>query len=470
MKVDTVIENGTVVSPTLGEINAAVALSDGKIAALGDASAFEADERIDATGRHILPGAIESHLHVGFLNTIEEDFESETASAATGGITTIMPYWRLVRDKDPEKDYLEALPRIKRAGEENSRVDFSFHFAFTTEGNLEQLDDYVDAGVGSFKFYLAYKDEEAAFYRFVGEGPNDGLLYSSMKRFAEIGDVVASIHAENPEIYKRCTREVKARGGGDLRAWDASRPDYCEAENVLRSYYFGELTGARVYIVHLSSALALDVVRRNKQHQGRIYAETCPHYLTHNVDSELGGMLRVTPPVRHAADNEALWEGLKDGTIDTVGSDHTFRTRASKQGDVWEAMSAFPGMATVLPILLSEGYHKRGISLQRIAQLTSYNHARIFNVSPQKGDVLPGGDADLMIVDLDWERAVTPEILNSRADFSIYEGWTLKGWPRMTISRGRVIMKDGEIVGEPGWGTFVPQNARTAIGEPVAAA
>jgi dihydropyrimidinase len=462
MKVDTVVENGTVVSPTIGEIKTSVAMKDGKIAALGDALSFDAAERIDASGQYVFPGAIESHLHVGFLNPIEEDFASETASAVTGGITTVMPYWRLVRDMDPESNYVDALPRIRRAGEENSLIDFSFHFAFTTEGNLEQLDDYVDAGVGSFKFYLAYKDDEATFYRFVGEGPNDGLLYASMKRFAEIGDVVASIHAENPEIYKRCTREIKEQGGTDLHAWEASRPDYCEAENVLRSYYFGELTGARVYIVHLSSSLALDVVRRTKLRQGRIYAETCPQYLTHNVDSELGGMLRVTPPVRHKADNEALWEGLKDGTLDTVGSDHTYRSRASKQGNVWEAMSAFPGMATVVPVLLSEGYHKRGLSLQRIAQLTSYNHAQIFNVAPQKGDVLPGGDADLMIVDLDWERTVTPEILNSRADFSIYEGWKLKGWPRMTISRGQVVMRDGEVLGKPGAGRFIPQLARTS--------
>jgi dihydropyrimidinase len=166
-------------------------------------------------------------------------------------------------------------------------------------------------------------------------------------------------------------------------------------------------------------------------------------------------LLKISPPVRSKEDNDALWEGIRDGSIQTVGSDHLALKRKSKQGSIWDASMGISGTALVLPVLLSEGVHRRGISLERVAEVTSRNVARVFNLYPRKGGIQIGSDADLTIVDLDKEQTVTHTMLNSSSDFSIYENWLLKGWPILTMVRGSVVMRDGEIVGERGFGRYL---------------
>lgn len=451
---DLVIDNADVVLPFDGVRKLSIGVKDGRTAALGEHGALTGERVIDATGKYVFPGLVDPHLHFGYFNPIESDFRTETAAAATGGVTTVIPFFRHVLGVDVEDDYTESFPRIFAAGDANAHVDFGLHYAFTKEMHLRNVKDYLKLGVTSFKFYLAYKDEEATHYRFVGEGPNDGILFDAMTEYAKLGNVVACIHAENPEVYKRYTKMIRETDRADLTAWSDSRPPIAEAENVNKAFFFGERTGASVYIVHMSSREAIEVTARAKMFNPRAYAETCPHYLTHNVESDLGGILKVTPPVRTREDNEALWEAVKDGTIDTVGSDHTYRAFAVKQGNVWEAHSAFPGTTTILPVLLSEGYRKRGLSLVRISEVTSKTPATIFGLDDRKGDIRVGLDADYAIVDLDWEREVKPEMLNGASDFTIYDGWKMTGWPTMTISRGRIVMDRGEIVGTPGHGMF----------------
>lgn len=168
----------------------------------------------------------------------------------------------------------------------------------------------------------------------------------------------------------------------------------------------------------------------------------------------MGNLAKINPPLRSGEDSEAIWEAVKAGTIDTVGSDHA-ATRAQKHGDIWDAAPGFPGVSTLLPVLVSEGVHKRGLSLPQVARLTSYNAARVFNLYPRKGKIQVGADADLAVVDLDLERKVNAAALGSSSDFSIYEGWTLKGWPVLTLLRGRIVAKDQEQVSEPGAGRFL---------------
>ena len=266
MSFDLVIDNGIIVAPGAEPAPLAVGVRDGKIAAIGAHGTLTGGKDVvDAKGLHVFPGLVDPHIHVGFINKVDTDFESESASAATGGVCTVIPFYRHMAGDNParaidsgtvgtDNNYAESFPFIKAAGENHSHVDFSLHYAFTSEGHLNNLDSFLDLGVGSFKFYLAYKDDEATTYKFIGEGPNDGLLLDAMKAFGERGNVVACIHAENPEIYKRATKRVKESGRSDLRAWEESRPAICEAENVSRSYYFGEITGAPVYIVHMSLA------------------------------------------------------------------------------------------------------------------------------------------------------------------------------------------------------------------------
>jgi len=219
--------------------------------------------------------------------------------------------------------------------------------------------------------------------------------------------------------------------------------------------YFAERLGARIYIPHISTRLALDEVRKGRERYADVYVETCPHYLTHTEDSDLGGMGKANPPFHSADDRDAIWEGIADGTIDVVASDHCPRKRATKDKNLWLASQGFPGTATILPVLLNEGFHKGRLTLPQIARVLTSAPARIFDIGPAKGAIAVGCDADLTLVDLARERVVNWAELGSYSDYSLYDGWKLKGWPVRTIVRGVTVMDDGKIVGPPGHGRYL---------------
>jgi dihydropyrimidinase len=199
----------------------------------------------------------------------------------------------------------------------------------------------------------------------------------------------------------------------------------------------------------------LDIVRSFKSKYKKLFVETCPHYLTLTKDEPLGNLGKVNPPLRDTDDIEALWKGIRWGLIDTIGSDHCPFRKEDKSGSIWDARTGFPGSATMLPILLSEGVHKKRITLERVTEVTSFNTAKIFNLFPKKGTIQIGSDADLCIVDLYLSKKVNFKILRSVSDFSVYDRWVLKGWPILTMVRGKIIMKDGKIIGEKGYGRFI---------------
>ncbi|MFW6145503.1 MAG: dihydroorotase, partial [bacterium] len=216
-----------------------------------------------------------------------------------------------------------------------------------------------------------------------------------------------------------------------------------------------EITGCPAYIVHVSSKAGLKELLRHRERGGSpIYAETCIHYLTHTKNSSAGVLAKVNPPLREQEDIDFLWESLANGDIDTVGTDHCLLTRSQKK-DIWSAVPGFPGIAMLLPILLSEGVNKGRITLEKVAEVASCNAAKIFGLYPKKGTIRVGSDADLVVVDLDLEQTVTTALLQSASDFSIYEGWNMKGWPIMTMLRGEVIMKDGKVLNKEGYGEYL---------------
>jgi len=257
---------------------------------------------------------------------------------------------------------------------------------------------------------------------------------------------VLGVHCENVEVIPYLREPLRAAGRDDLAAWNEQSPDFLEAENVHRACYFGGKVGCPINIVHLSSREALDEARRHRRvNAAPVYVETCPHYLFLDDAAPAGVLAKVNPPVRSRADVDAMWEGVADGSVNTIGTDHVPRKRSTKDGKgIWGSSNGFPGVATLLPIMLHEGYHRRGISAERIAAVLSRNAARIYNL-PGKGAISVGGDADLVVVDPDLERIVDPAQLGSHADYSPYEGMTLKGWPVMTLVRGRKVMADGKI-------------------------
>ncbi len=238
-----------------------------------------------------------------------------------------------------------------------------------------------------------------------------------------------------------------------------------------RGMLFARQTRAPLYVVHMSAALCLDEVRsaRARWPELRVYVETCPHFLTHTSESKLEPptLGKINPPLRHPADVEALWTGLADGTVDTVGSDHAARRKEKKTGTIWSSAAGFPGTGAILPVLLSEGHHRRGLPLERIVELTSLNPARIFGLHPRKGHLGVGADADLVVVDLARERVCDGTTFQSHADYSLYDGWTLRGWPVLTMLRGEVIAEEGRVVGRPGAGRYLARTARP-VDEPPA--
>ncbi len=449
MKVDMLIKNGRLVIPGQGVMEACLGIKDGLISGIyKKGSGPGADQEIDAGGKYVLPGAIDPHMHFGFASPFEENLTTETASAAIGGVTTVIHHHLLAgRYGDFNK--------IVEMAESKTHVDFAFHLMVVSDESLADMGSYIDDyGVRSFKVFMGYKGEEA---KQVGlpRDIDDGFLFSVMEEVSKHPETVLCIHAENNELIATFKQRLMKAGRNDLSAWDEARPGFAEAENVQRALYFSTITGCPVYFVHLSAAESVWTLEHYKEAGADAYGETCSHYLTHTKDEPLGNLGKVNPPLRGREDVDAVWEAVAEGIIDTVASDHCGARRNKKDGNLWSAMPGFPGVATILPSLLSEGVNKNRIPIEKVAEVTSRNTAQIFGMYPRKGSLEVGSDADLVLVDIDLEKTVTPELLGSHSDFTIYEGMKLKGWPVLTMVRGEVIMKDGEIVGEPGTGRYV---------------
>ena len=445
---DIVIRGGLLVLPDEGVTEGQIGVRDGKIAAiLSPTVKVSCAQVVDAESCYVMPGLIDPHTHFGF-GSPERDFVTESRSAAVGGVTTVLSYYRA-------DNYLESFPAYLSQAASQLQIDFSFHFGITSSVHVESLRHYArEFGVNSFKFYLMYKGAAGASKGFTEI--DDGLLFAALQAAGRVPGTVMGVHCENVEVASWLRKALQAEGRNDLAAWDEQSPDYLEAENVHRVCYFAAKTDAEVYIVHVSSKEALDEVRRHKARYAGIHAETCPHYLLLRKDLPLGASGKVNPPLRSQKDVDALWEGVLDGTIDTIGSDHVPRKRSTKNGGVWKASAGFPGVATMLPLLMDEGVAKRGVPVERIAALTSMNVARLFRLKG-KGNIAAGYDADLVVVDPHKEQVVDSSRLESHADYSVYDGMRLRGWPRLTMVRGTVVARDGVVTGKEGHGRMVPR-------------
>jgi dihydroorotase-like cyclic amidohydrolase len=276
------------------------------------------------------------------------------------------------------------------------------------------------------------------------------------------------VHAENMSIIHNLKAKYIADLRTDLRAWTDARPDIAEEEATRRAIWYTKETGSRLYIVHMTIGNGVEWVRHARSIGVDVIAETCPHYLvlTKDDDDKVGRLAKVNPPLRDAESAELLWGGLNSGDVTCLGSDHsTIVPKGDKIKDsIWDAVPGFPGMGMLLPVMLSEGYHKGKISLPQLVKVLCENNAKIYGLYPKKGAIRVGSDADLTLVDLEQERVVTPEYMKSAADWGLYDGWNLKGWPVKTIVRGEVVMDQGEITVEPGYGKYLPRypNGREA--------
>jgi dihydropyrimidinase len=460
MRFDLVVRGGTVVLPQTDGVAADVAISGEKIAAvLAPGTTVDAAETLDAAGKVVLPGVIDVHLHLGHGKDIArprvaEDAATETAAAAIGGVTTFIPY---LMATDPFETLFDEVKDVTEAG---ARIDFGYHFIISTEAQLAGVPRYArEFGAPSFKIFMNNRGGEGT--RLGLPDIDDGFLLRLCEAAAANGGMVCP-HPENIEaawVLRNRVMQDDPDGRGGLRAWNATRPPFVEADAVQRAGLFARETGARLYIVHTSSRAALEAGLRARDAGTDIMIETCPHYLTHDVDWEGGDVGKINPPLREREDREALWEGVRSGDIDTVATDHVHRDISAKAGGIWKASPGCPGLETLLPLMLTDGHHARGLSLGRIATLLASAPAEAMGLDHRKGRIAVGLDADLAIVDLDREYLYRREDVRSSAGYSIYEGRRLKGRVAHTLVRGRLVVRDGTLIdGAVGTGRYLSRS------------
>jgi dihydropyrimidinase len=447
MPFDLVVRGGTVVLPQTDGVAADIAISEEKIAAiLAPGTAVDAAATLDATDEVVLPGVIDVHLHLGHGKDIArprvpEDAATETAAAALGGITTFIPY---LMATDPFETLFDEVNQITEAG---ARIDFGYHFIISTEAQLAGVPRYArEFGVPSFKIFMNNRGGEGS--RLGLPDIDDGFLLRLCEAAAENGGMVCP-HPENIEaawVLRKRLMSEDPDGRGGLRAWNASRPPFVEADAVQRAGLFARETGARLYIVHTSSRAALDAGLRARDAGTAITIETCPHYLTHDIEWEGGDVGKINPPLREPDDREALWDAVVAGDIDTVATDHVHRGLSAKAGGIWKASPGCPGLETLLPVMLTDGYHEREMPLGRIVTLLASAPADAMGLSHCKGRIEVGLDADLAIVDLEREYPYRRADVRSSAGYSIYEGRRFKGKVVHTLVRGRFVLRDGALI------------------------
>lgn len=448
---ELLITNGNVVFED-DTYPADILVRDGKIAAFyecGEAKAYQG-EILDASGLHIMPGSIDPHTHWGIYKSYEEDVVEDSKRAVIGGLTTVLQFHR------HNYDYFDTVPDYIKFCDENSMVDYTFSLGLVKKAQVEDIERYMkELKIISFKFYL---DKTNRLEEHYGLTKGTGLLGNKrevmdiLKKLKQLDEnAVLCLHCEDTEIFypeQRLTFDNSELNQYHLSSYSKARPDFGEVSAILSVLWVNHVVDGNIYIVHTSTGDGVKMARQIKPLlRGNVGMETCPHYLVLNENCSAGLNATVVPPIRTAADSEELWKGIQDGTITSIGTDNCPGNLVEKYKngmDIEHVIPGFPGAGIILPVLIHDGYHKRGISLSQLSKVNSINSARKFGLKC-KGEMKVGFDADFAMVDLDWERTIDKNLFG-HCDFSIYEGMTFKGWPRYTMLRGKIVQKDGQIV------------------------
>ncbi len=449
---DLVISGATIVTAG-GVFAGTVGIEAGRIAAVvAPGIDLTANEHIDAAGLHLFPGAIDPHVHlrIGGMS-FAETCERETRSLIAGGITSA-----LVFTEAPHRSYHDVLPdRIAAIGQ-SSYCDLALHPMIQSLAHADEIVSIAERfGVRSFKLYFAGGGRELYPETFAVD---DGVMFAAFRAIAQIGSpALAMVHAENWEVAAMLQRSLEAAGRTDAAAWSESKPAFVEEEPVRRAAFYARQAGCPLYVVHVSSGPGARAIGELAAAGQAVTGESCPHYLAIDCHDERAVLAKYNPSVKEASDREALWAALGSGVLQCVGSDHIPLRWADKQAGgfdtIWTARGGVPGGATILPLLLRDGYHAGRLSLPQIAAISSANPARLFGLSARKGAIAPGYDADLVLVDLDRTLTFDPALL--QVDFSLFTGEAWRGWPVATFIGGQRVMQDGEIVGQPGIGRYL---------------
>ena len=445
---DLLIKNGTIVTDS--EMFAAdIAVTDGKITAVAADLVPTADASVvDATGKLVLPGAIDAHTHLAmpFGGTVSsDDYYAGTRAAACGGTTTVCDFVM----QDFGESMVDAIKRRDALCKPVAAVDYSYHVAVkdVSGGLIDTIADAVEYGVPSFKVFMVYDF-----------GVKDGVFYQVLQKAKEVGALI-EVHAENNEMVKMFTEKFLSEGKGSAWYHYLSRPEFVEAEADIRAIQWAKSLNAPLYIVHLANKEGVEAVTKARDEGYEIYAETCPQYLEFTCDvykREDGRNFVCSPPMKGEESRQALWQAIKRGDIVTVATDHCpFQSFEKDWGkdDFSKIPNGCAGIENMYPYMLSAA-NKGIISCQKAVELCSANPAKIFGCK-NKGSLGIGKDADIVIYNPNTEFTITNDKMHSDCDHTIWEGVTLKGYPEKTYSRGKLVFDNGEFKGEKGWGKFV---------------
>ena len=458
---DLIIKNGMVVMSN-AVINADVAVKDGKIYSVGmPVMEDHAGRIIDASGKYILPGVIDAHMHVeapfqGCFGA--NNFYTQSISAAFGGVTTFFDFTNTFKGRS----ILEAIDERKKEMSK-SAIDYSIHAKIVeaSDNILNEIRELENYGCPSFKLFMTYRKE--------GVMADDETILKVFKAANEY-NLLAMAHAECNAIAESNIDIFRNEGDLSWKRFPEAKPVLCEAEAVSRAVLFSRYAGNALLLVHTTNSEALDIVRQAQVKNLPIYVETCPQYLALNsdlYDGENGYLAICSPPLRGVGEAEKLWQGIHDSSISITGSDDCTYSNQEKTmflerkqdgvfiQDFTKVVNGVSGIETRLPILLSEGVSKGRISINKLVDITSTNIAKLFGLYPQKGIIAPGSDADLVIIDMNKEVTLCPQILHNNINYCLYEGMRIKGYPVMTISGGNVIVENGKFHGERGSGRFI---------------
>ncbi|MBH0237569.1 dihydropyrimidinase [Methylobrevis albus] len=456
-----VIKGGTIVAADR-TYEADILIEGETIAAIGPN--LVGDEVIDATDAFIMPGGIDPHTHLQmpFMGTTAaETFESGTMAAISGGTTTVVDF---VIPDGPDGSLIAALDAWEGRAKPQVVADYSFHMCIVgwNERIFEEMQAVVGRGVNTFKHFMAYKGALMV---------NDDEMFASFSRCAALG-ALPLVHAENGDVVAALQQKFLADGVTGPEGHAFSRPPEVEGEATNRAIMIADAAGVPVYIVHVSCEQSHEAIRRARQKGMRVYGEPLVQHLTldegeyFNADWDYAARRVMSPPFRNKAHQDSLWAGLSSGSLQVVATDHCAFTTAQKRmglGDFTRIPNGTGGLEDRMPVLWTRGVTTGRITPNEFVAATSTNIAQILNIYPQKGAILPGSDADLVVWDPKKTKTISAAGQRSIIDYNVFEGVEVTGLPRYTISRGEIVWKDGQNEAVPGRGKFVARRPFPAV-------
>ena len=456
MHFDRIIKGGNVVTPS-GSFTGDIGITGEKITALGENLEANGAQVIDATGHHVIPGVLDVHVHLElpFMGAVSaDDYRTGTRAGARGGVTTVIdfaiPY--------TGESLNDAADNWMKKAEGKSLIDYTFHICITRyDEHKDQIKGMVERGFTTFKEFMIYASE--------GWQSDDRALYGTLEQMKKYGTMLL-VHAESSRVLdelieRHHTPEMMQKYGARLHPM--TRPNFIEAEAIQRVVQWSEATGGQLYIVHMSTGEGADIIKAAQARGVPVVAETCAQYLILDdsvFEREDGHLFACCPQLKKPKDVQRLWQGLKSGEVSVVSTDTCTFSREQKamwKGDWTKIPMGMPGLETLLPITYTEGVLGGKITLEEMSQKLSTNPAKLMGLSPRKGAIQIGADADIAIIHPTKTIKVDPKTMETNADWSPFEGMDLAGFSRTTLSRGEVIVDNYTVVGKEGRGKWLPR-------------